>query len=215
MTLDPGNWDEFTVRFPEDFPDEGQRGETQRLRIELKQVMEQELPEVDDDFARSVGEFEDLAALRGAVEEDLRRYKEQEADAQVDQQLIEQVIEANPFEVPDSMVERYVDALVGRPEDADPGVVERAREEARPTAEWGIKKTLIVQRVAEEEGFEAGRDEVEERIERIARRAGRPVAEVRARLAKSGELRDIERRVVEEKVFDYLREQSEVQEAGS
>jgi len=215
MTLEPGAWDEFEVSFPDDFPDEERRGSSQHLRIELKQVLEQELPEVDDEFARSVGEFEDLAALKAAIEEDLESYKRQEANAQVDQQLIEQIIEANPFEVPDSMVDRYVDALVGRPEEADPEVVERAQEEARPTAEWGIKRTLILQRVAEDEGFEAEDEEVAERVERIAKRAGRPPAEVRARLKKSGELRDIERRIVEEKVFEFLREQSEIQDAGS
>lgn len=213
MTLEPGGRDEFTVSFPEDIPDEDRRGRAQRLRIELKQVLEQELPELDDEFARSVGEFDDMDSLREAIEKDLRGYKEQEVEAQLDQQLIEQVIEANPFEVPDSMIERYVEALVGRPEGADPDLVSRAQEEARPTAEWGIKRTLIIQRVAEEQGFEASEDEVTQRIERIARQAGRPAAEVRARLKKSGELRDIARRIVEEKVFAYLREQSEIQDS--
>jgi trigger factor len=214
-TLQAGEAGDFTAKFPEDFPDEERRGQSQRLHIELKQVLERELPELDDEFATSVGEFDDLAALRKAIEEDVRGYKEREADAQVDQQLIEQIIEANPFEVPQSMVDRYVDALVGRPEEADPELVERAREEARPTAEWGIKRTLIVQRVAEEQGFEASKEEVADRVGRIASRAGRPGAEVRAKLAKSGELRDLERRIVEEKVFGFLREQSEIQEAGS
>ena len=214
-TLQAGEAGDFTAKFPEDFPDEERRGQSQRLHIELKQVLERELPELDDEFATSVGEFDDLAALRKAIEEDVRGYKEREADAQVDQQLIEQIIEANPFEVPQSMVDRYVDALVGRPEEADPELVERAREEARPTAEWGIKRTLIVQRVAEDQSFQASKEEVADRVGRIASRAGRPGAEVRAKLAKSGELRDLERRIVEEKVFGFLREQSEIQEAGS
>lgn len=214
-TLQPGGAGDFTVTFPEDFPDEERGGHAQRLHIELKQVLERELPELDDELASSVGDFDDLAALRAAIEEDVRSYKEREADARVDQQLIEQIIEANPFEVPDSMVDRYVDALVGRPQEADPELVERAREEARPTAEWGIKRTLIVQRVAEEQSFEAGKEEIDDRIARIAQRAGRPAAEVRAKLVKSGELRDMERRIVEEKVFEFLREQSEIQEAGS
>lgn len=214
-TLQPGESGDFTVKFPDDFPDEERRAQTQHLHIELKQVLERELPDLDDQFASSVGDFEDLPALKEAIEEDVRGYKEREADARVDQQLIEQIIEANPFEVPTSMVDRYVDALVGHPEEADPELVERAREEARPTAEWGIKRTLIVQRVADEQSFEADKEEIDERIARIARRAGRPAAEVRAKLAKSGELKDIERQIVEEKVFEFLREQSEIQEAGA
>jgi FKBP-type peptidyl-prolyl cis-trans isomerase (trigger factor) len=69
--------------------------------------------------------------------------------------------------------------------------------------------------VAEDQDFEATNAEVQERLQEIAKRAGRPVAEVRSRLAKSGELRDIERRITEEKVFGFLREQSEIEVGGS
>jgi len=216
MTLEPGSSGEFDVAFPDDFPDETKRGATQRLRIELSQVLEQELPDLADEFAGSVGEFEDLQALRDAVSEDLLRLKEHEVGFQLDRRIIEQIIDANPFEVPESMLDRYVEALVGQPpEGADPDLVARAREEARPTAEWGIRRTLILQRIQADQGFEASREEVQERVQEIAERAGHPVGEVRARLAKSGELRDIERRIAEEKVFKYLREQSEIQVVGS
>ncbi len=215
ITLAPGNVDEFEIGFPDDFPDESKRGRSQNLRIELKQVLEQELPVVDDEFARSIGDFESLEALEEAVSADLLRYKEREVQAQLDQTLIAQVIEANPFEVPGSMVDRYAAALVGQPpEGADPDVVAKALEEARPAAEWGIKRTLILQQIATEQGFEATKEEVQRRLEEISKAAGRPVGEIRGRLAKSGEMRDIERSITEQKVFEFLREQSEV-EVGS
>ncbi len=211
MTLEPGGADEFSITFPEDFEDEEQRASTQQMRIELLQVLEQELPELDDELARSLGEFEDLEALTAAISEDLRRMKEQEVELQLDQQIIDQIIQANPFHVPESMVQRYLDALVGQPKEADPELVERAREEARPTAEWGIKRTLIIQRIARVEELEASKEEVQKRLQEIAQRAGRPLGEVRSRLAKTGELHDLERRLTEEKVFKFLRQQSEVQ----
>ncbi len=215
MTLEPETSGEFSVTFPDDFPDEAERGRDQRLQIELKQVLAQELPQLDDEFARSVGDFDDLGALTQVIAEDLRRLKEQEVDLRLDQQIVEQIIEANPFEVPDSMIERYVDAVIGPPpEGADPEVVEKARAEARPAAVWGIKRTLVLQRVARDEGFEATREEVQERLQRLAKRAGRPVGEIRARMAKSGELRDLESRIVEEKVLRHLREQSQIEESG-
>ncbi|NIR46525.1 MAG: trigger factor [Gemmatimonadetes bacterium] len=215
-TLEPGSSGEFEVRFPDDFDDEARRGEKTRLRIELKRVLEQELPPLNDELAKSVGDFEDLDALRSAVAEDIRKHKEHEADQQVNRRLIEHVIEANPFQVPESMVDRYVDALLGTPpEGADPDQVAQARDEARPAALWGIKRTLVVQRLAEEQGFEASKEEVDERVKAIAERLGRPVGQVRANLAKSGELRDIERGIVEGKVFDFLREASEIKGAKS
>jgi trigger factor len=216
MTLEPESADEFTVSFPDDFEDEEQRGKSRRLRVELRQVLEQELPPLDDEFARSLGDFEDVEALRAAVGQDLLRHKEQEVEAKLDHEIVESIMQANPFDVPDSMIERYLDALVGPPpEDADPDLVDQAREQARPTAEWGIKRTLIIQRVAEEQGLEATREDVQERLQELAKRVGRQVGEVRARMAKSGELRDLERRITEEKVFEYLKAQSEISVGGS
>jgi trigger factor len=210
-TLAPGETGEFDVTFPDDFPDEEQRGTAQRLRVDLKQVFEQELPELGDEFARSLGDFEDLEALRRAVHEDIEALKEREAEQELNRKLMQQIIEANPFEVPESMVRRYVTAMLGPPpEDAEPDLVAKAEEEARPMAEWGIKRQMILQTVAEEQGFEATREELQERVQAIAARMGRPVQQVRAQLAKGGELREMERAIVEEKVFDFLREQSDI-----
>ncbi len=216
VTLDPGACEEFSVTFPDDVENEERRGATQRLRIELKQVLEQELPALDDGFAQSVGDFADFAALREAVTEDIRHHMDHEAEAQLDQRIVEHILDANHFDVPDSMIERYVNALIGPPpEDADPELVDRAREQARPAAEWGIKRTLIIQQVAEDHDLEATKEEVQERLQTIAKRTGKQVGEIRARLAKAGELRDLERRITEEKVFEYLREQSEISTGGS
>ena len=216
VTLDLGACEEFSVTFPDDVENEERRGATQRLRIELKQVLEQELPALDDGFAQSVGDFADFAALREAVTEDIRHHMDHEAEAQLDQRIVEHILDANHFDVPDSMIERYVNALIGPPpEDADPELVDRAREQARPAAEWGIKRTLIIQQVAEDHDLEATKEEVQERLQTIAKRAGKQVGEIRARLAKTGELRDLERRITEEKVFEYLREQSEISAGGS
>ncbi len=69
--------------------------------------------------------------------------------------------------------------------------------------------------MARDQGIEAAREEVQERLQGLAKRSGRPLSEIRARLTKSGELRDIERRIVEEKVFEFLRESSEIGTSGS
>ncbi|MGD8868570.1 MAG: trigger factor [Gemmatimonadales bacterium] len=210
-TLGPGETGEFEVTFPDDFPDEEQRGTKQHLRVDLKQVFEQELPELNDEFAGSLGDFEDLEALRGAIRDDIAALKQREADQEVNRQLIEQIIDANPFQVPETMVTRYVAALLGPPpEGANPDLVSKAEEEARPMAEWGIKRQMIIQRIAEDQGLEATREELQERVQGIATHTGRPVQQVRARLSKSGELREMERAIVEEKVFEYLREQSDI-----
>ena len=110
------------------------------------------------------------------------------------------------------MLDRYIDAMVGpTPEGVDPDLVANAREEARPAAHWAIKRTLILQKIAEDNDLKATQEQVKERVEALARTAGRPAREVRAQLSKSGELRELEQRITEERIFDFLKGQSEIE----
>jgi trigger factor len=80
-------------------------------------VQHKEVPELDDDFARSLGDFEDLTALRARVLEDLREEAKRNAEAEVRGQLVGQILEANAFDVPASMVDRYLDLMTGQDEE--------------------------------------------------------------------------------------------------
>src|SRR6267142_2567661 len=95
MALLPGETTEAEVRFPDDHPEESRRGQARRVRIALHDVKRQELPPLDDALAREVGDFENLDALRAAVRQDLEREASREADAEVRQQLVSQIVEAN------------------------------------------------------------------------------------------------------------------------
>src|SRR2546421_3856475 len=94
MGMLPGETLDATVRFPPDFPEEAKRGQTRAIRLTLQEAKRQHLPELDDAFAREVGDFESLAALRKAVRDDLEKDAERDADARVRRDLIEQIVEA-------------------------------------------------------------------------------------------------------------------------
>src|SRR3989441_2214787 len=100
MGMLPGETVDATVRFPTDFPEEAKRGQPRDVRITLHEVKRQQLPELDDAFAREVGDFESLEALRKVVREDLEKEAEREADAQVRRDLIEQIVQANRVVAP-------------------------------------------------------------------------------------------------------------------
>src|SRR5438132_12803586 len=106
MSLLPGETVDAMVRFPEDFPEEAKRGQTRDIRITLHEVKRQQLPELTDDFAREVGDFESLAALKQAVRQDLEKDAGREADARVRGELIEQIVAANRVPAPRPLVER-------------------------------------------------------------------------------------------------------------
>src|SRR5207245_6786284 len=96
------------VRFPDDFADEAKRGQTRDIRVTLHEVKRQQLAELDDAFAREVGDFDSLKALRRAAREDLEQEAAREADARVRGELIEQIVAANRVVAPRPLVERVL-----------------------------------------------------------------------------------------------------------
>lgn len=213
LTLTPGESGEFAVTFPEDFPNEELRGQQQRLRIDLVERKGLELPELDDAFAAEVGGFEDLAELRSKVREDLTREAEEQAESEVRSQLVDQLLDANAFQVPRTMVERYLQQILGDGEDVPEEKMAEAREQLRPQAERAVKRILLVDRVADTQGLGATEDELDDRVEAIAERNDTTPAQVYARLQKAGRLESLEREITERKVFDFLKEQSEIVDA--
>src|SRR5712691_9764065 len=177
----PGETVDAIVRFPEDFPEEAKRGQTRDVRITLHEVKRQHLPELNDDFAREVGDFENLDALRRAIREDLEKDAEREADARVRAALVEQIVQANRVEAPRPLVERALAAYAqayGIPEDR---FADFARE-LRPAAEAQVQRDMILDWVVELHGLRATEAELEQRLQELAERRGIPAAELRASL---------------------------------
>jgi trigger factor len=221
LTLKPGEEGDFTVHFPEDFPDEEQRGKEQHLHIKIVDAKRKELPVADDEFATSVGDFENMEALRARILEDLQQDAVNRADADVRGQLVEQIIEANPFQVPNSMIDRYLDHMTGHahgdgqeeehqhtPEELER--ISRMREGLLPQAEMSLKRMLVVERLAETEGLRATQDEIDARVEELAEQHDRSPSDVWIQLEKGGQLEMLEREITEDKVFEYLISQNTV-----
>jgi len=212
-TLEVGKEADFVVHFPSDFPDESRRGEEQQLRILLKEKKIRILPEITDAFAATVGDFETVEALRSRILEDLTKEAEEQAEGAVRGQLLDRILEANPFEVPESMVLQYVKSVLGD-EKAEAERLLRAREAFGVEAERAVQRILIIERVAETQGLRATDDEIDARIEVIAEANGTSPAEVYGRFQKAGRLEMLEREITEGKVFEFLQAQSEIRNAG-
>jgi trigger factor len=212
-TLEVGKEADFVVHFPDDFPDESRRGEEQQLRILLREKQVRILPEITDEFAATVGDFETVEILRARILEDLTKEAQEQAEGAVRGQLLDHVLEANPFEVPESMVLQYVKSVLGEEKPAPEKLV-RAREAFGAEAERAVQRILIIERVAETQGLRATDDEIDARIEIIAEANGSSPAEVYGRFQKAGRLEMLEREITEGKVFEFLQAQSEIRNAG-
>ncbi len=210
MSLVPGETVDAMVRFPEDFSEEAKRGQIRDIRLTLHEVKRQQLPELNDDFAKEVGDFESLAALRQVVREDLEKDAGREADARLRGELIEQIVAANRVTAPRPLVERallvYAQAYE-IPEDR----WEKFATEFRPVAEAQVRRDLVLDAVVEQQKLYATEAELDEWVQQLAARRQVPAAQLYASLEKEKRLRDVERSITEEKVFAYLLSQSTVE----
>src|SRR5687768_13642806 len=210
MQMSPGETLEQPVRWPEDFPDEAQRGKTKPVRVALQDVKRKLLPELDDAFAREVGDFESLDALRTAVRKDLESHAERESDAAVRQQLIDQIVQANAFDVPPSWVSQLIDGYMKAYQIPDEER-DRFAAEFRSVAERQVRRDLIIDTLAERENLKASEADIDDRVADVARKRNSEPGQVYASLQKAGRLQEIERAITEEKVFKWLMERNTVE----
>ena len=212
MTLVPGQTVDTDVRFPDDFPDEARRGQTRKVRITLHEVKRQELPVLDDAFAREVGDFETLDALRQALRADLETDAKAQADASVRQELLQQIYAANEVPTPPSLVNRliqgYMQAYQIPAEQFEP-----FSAEFRPMAEQQVRRELVLDALVETEQLAATEKEIDERIARLAEGRNVPPGQLYAEFEKAGRLRDLERSRTEETAFAWLLSHSTVVDA--
>ena len=210
--LAPGATMERPVKWPDDFPDEAQRGKSKLVRMTLNEVKRKVLPDLDDALARELGDFDSLDALRKAVREDLEATAERESDAAVRGALMDEIIGANAFDVPPS----WVRSLVGAYAEAYQ-VPETEREkfasEFRAMAERQVRRDLVVDTVAEREKIAATEKDLDDRIAEMAATRGADPGKLYATLQKANRLREIERSITEDRVFKHLMTLSTVEQS--
>jgi trigger factor len=214
MTLLPGETADAEVKYPDDHPDEAKRGTARQVRVTLHEVKRKELPPLDEAFAREVGEFESLDALRTAIREDLVKETERDANRQVRADLLQQMAQANNVEAPASMVERFTQAYA-RAYEVPEARLEGFRNEFRPVAEAQVRRDLILDAVAEAQQLRATEAELDQRVASLAEARQTSPAQLYASLQKADRLGELERGITEEKIFNFLLSQSTVEEASA
>jgi trigger factor len=214
MALRPGESADAEVKFPDDHPDPSRRGQARRVHVTLHEVKRQELPPLDDALAREAGDFETLAALRDAVRQDLERSAAREATAQVRQQLIGQIVEANAVPAPESLVHRVLHAYAHMYQvpEAQLGAFE---QQFHGIAEQQVRRDLAMDALVEAHNLRATEEELDARVAELAGLRGVPAGQLYASLQKNNRLQELERAITEDKVFDFLLPQSTVDEAQS
>jgi trigger factor len=216
--MSAGEHKEVTVTYPDDYFAEKLRGTTKMLSLTVKDVRKVEIAPLDDEFAKSVEPSKDLASLRDDIKQRLTEEVERNARNEVIENLIDHVIEANPFEAPRIIVDSYLDEFLERMrqerqragEDFDP---EKVREPYRPAAVRAFKKRFIVNAIAKSENLAATADDVEKELESFSKGMNRPIESLRKELEKEPSTKEnFKSEITLRKVAHFLIENSDVRE---
>ena len=204
MEAAPGQTVERAVKWPDDFPDEAQRGASKLARVTVKEVKRKTAPVMDDAFARELGDFDSVDALTTAVREDLQANATREADAETRAKLLDAIIDANQFEIPPSWVKQltqsYAQAYQIPEQDHD-----RFAQEFRAIAERQVRRDMVVDSLAKQHGLSATEADVDEEVQTMAKARNVDPGQVYAALQKANRLNEIEHGITERKVFDWLK----------
>ena len=212
--LDVGDTKEFSLSYPDDHAASELAGTTVRYEIAITALKRRVLPELDDEFAKDVGDFDDLAALRLRVTEDLQKEAEQDADRQVRGDLVTQLAARVTFDVPDALVNREVDRRVEEfvrrllEQQVDPMKTninwEEFRDRQRDPAKEAVRSALVLDEIARRESLAPSAEDIDREVGRYAERTARTAAAVRAKLEQEGGLTRVETGLRREKAVDLL-----------
>jgi trigger factor len=215
LGLEAGATKSFTIQYPQDYAIAELAGTSVEYTVTVRGIKRRVLPELDDEFAKDLGEFETLDALRQRVREDLEHEARHAAERDERAELMKQLAARVPFEVPASLVDRELDRRIEEfarrlmEQNIDPrqaGIDWQAfRESQREVSRETVGAALVLDEVARREQLEPTDAEVEAEIGRYAEGTGRTPAAVRAILEKDGGLSRLRAGLRREKAVEFVK----------
>ena len=211
---------EIEVTFPQDYGYQKWAGKTISFHVKIKEIKEKILPPLDDEFAKDLGDYSSLGELKAKLTEDIKKEKELALDRQLRDQVVDQLLEANPFEVPESLVEEQAKALVSdtKLKLATQGVVlknlgvseEKLQEDYKTMAQKQVRTFLILEKIAGQEGIAATDQEAEDRLKEMSERMHQKFDVVKQYYEKNGLLPEVKAGIIRDKALSFLLEKANI-----
>jgi trigger factor len=209
--------------FPEHYGNAEIAGKAAEFSVHVAEVKRRELPALDDEFAKDLGEFDTLDALRDRIHHDLRESRDQAARAELRRSVLGALVERSAFEVPpgatDGQLERRLRLAVqqlhqGVPHDVLEAQIDRWREEWRPAAEREVKERWLLDAVAEARQLAVEDAAIAEQVEKVASAQGVPAARLREQVGEKLLESSIRSDLLREKALDFLVSTAKVEEVA-
>ena len=212
--LHPDEKKEIEVSFPEDYGYKKWAGKTISFLVKIKEIKEKILPPLDDEFAKDVGDYSTLEDLKGKLKEGIEKEKQLMFERQLKDQIVDKLIEANPFEVPESMVEEQTKALVSDTtmKLAAQGIAlkslniseEKLQEDYREVAKKQVRTHLILEKISQQEGIIVTDEEVDKRLRSISERTHQKFDVVKRYYEKNELIPGLKTSILTDKTLDFL-----------
>ena len=214
----PGDDREFDVVYPEDYGQSKLAGRTVRFKAHVKGVRKKELPELNDEFAKDLGDYQSLEELKDVIRKTIFSERQYEAQQEAKNKLVETLVDTHEFPIPETYVDRQIQNRLEQTlrslqaEGADIKNLkldwQKVKETQRDKAVREVKASLLLGKIADRESIAATRDEVDREIERMAKQQREPVAAVKFRMEKDGSLNRVASHIQTEKTLNFLFEHS-------
>ena len=209
----------FDVNYPEDAQDKRLAGKTFSYTVKVHALKQKTLPELNDEFAKTLGEFSNVDDVRKRIREQIESERKHQAEHEAKDKLVAELIRRNEFEVPDALIEHQVDLRLERglralaaqgltAEQMKKMDINRLRGGQREQAIHDVKASLLLEKVADRESIEISDQEIDLELEAVAKQTKQTVEAVRARLTRDGGLDRIRTRLRNEKALEFLYHQS-------
>lgn len=211
---------EINVTFPEDYHSPDLAGKATVFKVALKEIKVKEYPELDDDFAKSFGDFETLEALKEDLKTKMTAMAEREIESEYAQAAIDKAVDNAEVEVPETLISQEMEDLLHRFEHnlAYQGInleqylayvnknKEEILEEFRPQAEKRVKTDLVLAEIAKAENLEVAEEELDNKIAELAAMYQQTnVKKFKKDLEAKGSLHDIKHAIILEKCADLIK----------
>lgn len=213
----PDDTKEIPVEFPADASNEELRGKTAVFHVVVKELRERILPEIDDEFAKDVGDYEGLAQLKETLRKELEAEAERRSEASIRDQIVNAVVEKNDVPVPPSLVQQQTQQMMREMitlmqiTGQQPGQMGDFLKGMEQRAERRVKAGILLGAVARQEKIEVGAADVDAKLAEIAESSGKHIAKVRAEY--QGEKREsLESQLLEGKLMAMLKERVTIKE---
>ena len=217
--LSPGQEARFAVDLPQDFFNPLLAGKVIEFQVKIQEIKTKVVPELDDAFAQSLGaNFQTPADLRQAIRDDIIKGKERERQGRLEEQAIDQLIAAHPFEAPPSLVRQEQEAILrdqvqfmqSQGLNMEGMDLEKMLEHLKPKAERRVKVRLIFDKIAAQENISLDEGDIEAGVARIAERSQRPAAQLRQFYEENHLMDGLRRQLTDEKVMQLITDAAEL-----